>query len=168
MASAKDGAMAAVLNCEKEVIEDILLSNGVSNQVSIANYNTPKQIVISGGKSDIYSLEEAFHRAGAGYSVLKVSGAFHSSHMLQARKEFEAYMEEFHFHKLNIPVISNFTAREYADDEIKELLCEQLTGAVQWTESVSYLMNGWDVQFKQIGPGKVVQRLIDSIQKMNK
>ena len=71
---------------------------------------------------------------------MKVSGAFHSRYMENARKQFEPYISTFEFGKLTIPVISNVYARLYKQDAIKQHLLEQLISPVKWNEASRYLM----------------------------
>ncbi len=94
---------------------------------------------------------------------LNVSGAFHSRYMLEAKEEFSRFIESFHFKPLSIPVISNVTARPYEQRELKETLAGQITGSVNWTDSIRYLMGRKNMSFEEIGPGKVLTGLIQRI-----
>lgn len=94
---------------------------------------------------------------------LNVSGAFHSRYMLEAKEEFLRFIESFHFKPLSIPVISNVTARPYEQRELKETLTGQITGSVNWTDSIRYLMGRKNMSFEEIGPGKVLTGLIQRI-----
>ncbi|SFR98070.1 ACP S-malonyltransferase [Anaeromicropila populeti] len=165
MSKVQGGAMAAVLNFPEDKIEQMLEQEGVSDRVSIANYNTPSQIVIAGPIIEINNLKEKMEAAGAKYSILKVSGAFHSRHMKAIQSQFADYIQNMEFREPKIPIISNYTAREYEPGNIQELLLEQLVKPVKWTESIRYLMGKGNMEFKQIGPGFVIKRLIEAIQK---
>jgi trans-AT polyketide synthase/acyltransferase/oxidoreductase domain-containing protein len=163
MAGAKGGGMAAIIGLTEDAVKKTLKDNNLGS-IDIANLNSPFQIVISGPKADIGSAENVFIAAGAKYYMpLKVSGAFHSRYMDQSKKEFLAFLEQFQFNQLKIPVISNVTARPYDFAGIKNLLAEQITSSVKWTESICYLMGKGVTEFEEIGPGKTLTGMIQKI-----
>ncbi len=165
MSRAIGGGMAAIIGLDGEKIREILEKNGLTN-IDVANYNSISQTVISGLKDSIIQAEEIFKKAGARlYIPLKVSGAFHSRYMESAKREFEQFLQPFKFSNPAIPVISNVEARPYTKEKIKQLLADQITHSVKWTESIRYLMGKGVKEFKEIGPGTVLTRLVDQIQK---
>lgn len=164
MSKAEGGCMAAVLGLSDEKITQILIDNNFST-IDIANFNTPSQIVISGPKKDIEQAQPIFKKAGAHYIQLSVSAAFHSRYMQAAKDEFETYLKQFEFGKLNIPVISNVHARPYRQNQIITNLADQLRFSVKWTESVRYLMGKGDMEFVELGHGTVLTKMIKNIQK---
>ncbi|WP_321342044.1 ACP S-malonyltransferase [Breoghania sp.] len=140
MAEAREGGMAAVLGLEGSAIEDLLKSEGITD-IYAANFNTPKQIVVSGRRQAVHEAEDLFLKAGAShYKVLPVSGAFHTPIMEEARAEFAGFIEGFEFAAQSVPVISNVTARPHVDGEIARRMIEQITAPVRWSESLRYLM----------------------------
>lgn len=140
MADARGGGMAAVLGLDADAVQDVIRSNGL-HEVHAANFNTPKQIVVSGLKSAVEAAEAQFLSAGAThYRVLQVSGAFHTPFMQQARGEFESFLQDIPFERPRIPVISNVTARPHTPDQIKARMVEQITAPVRWAESIRYLL----------------------------
>jgi trans-AT polyketide synthase, acyltransferase and oxidoreductase domains len=166
MALAKGGGMAAVIGLDEQAIIDVLEENQFS-EISIANYNSQYQIVISGIREEIEKAKPFFEKKGAKlYIVLPVSGAFHSKQMQKAKEEFARFIEPFQFHPLKIPVISNVMAIEYENDKIKELLCSQIISPVKWTDSVRYLMSKGEMTFEEIGIGNVLTNLIKKIKTM--
>ena len=164
MAQAKSGGMAAVLGADETKITQIIHQSGFKN-ISIANYNTPMQIVISGAKQEIEQAESHFKEAGATYIILNVSGAFHTALMTAAAQEFAQFLAQFNFNALTIPVISNVTARPYGKDELKRLLPLQINSPVQWTESIAYLIQQGNMSFTEIGAGNMLTKLVEVIQK---
>jgi len=164
MSQAKNGGMAAVIGCEKEEILNILKDNNIDT-ISCANFNSPGQIVISGPESDISNAENFFKSLGKKYIKLKVSGAFHSYLMNDAKKEFKEFISKFKFNKLKIPVISNVEAQPYDDLKIAQLLCDQIVSPVKWQDIIIYLLEKGVNEFKEIGPGNVLTGLIKRIQK---
>lgn len=164
MAQAHGGGMAAVIGLKVDKVDEILVQNNLRT-LRIANYNSPSQIVISGPDVDIQRVHDLFKAAGGRYIPLNVSGAFHSRYMNKAKQEFEEFIEAFTFSPLTIPVISNVSARPYGPEEIKKNLADQITCPVKWTESIRYLMGRGKMEFEEIGPGKVLTRLIQTVMK---
>ncbi|MGA1790301.1 MAG: ACP S-malonyltransferase, partial [bacterium] len=165
MSRAKGGGMAAIIGLDGERIREVLQENEFQG-IDIANYNSPFQTVISGPSKDIEKAKGIFEEAEAKlYIPLKVSGAFHSRYMETARGEFEAFLENFKFRDLTIPVISNVKARAYTKERIKQLLADQINHSVKWTESIRYLMGKGVEEFEEVGPGRVLTGLIQKIRK---
>ncbi|HEX2841888.1 ACP S-malonyltransferase [Hyphomicrobium sp.] len=140
MGAAVGGGMAAVLGLDAAQVESVLL-NHAAGQVYAANYNTPRQIVISGKRDVVARLEPAFREAGATYfKVLDVSGAFHTPFMAPARDAFRSLADAVTFAPPRIPVISNVTARPHQPDRLRERMIEQITAPVRWSDSLRYLL----------------------------
>jgi trans-AT polyketide synthase/acyltransferase/oxidoreductase domain-containing protein len=100
MSEAVGGGMAAVIGLKIDAVEKILQQHGLA-ELSIANYNSYLQIVISGTKADISRAEGVFKaQAGVNFILLNVSGAFHSKQMLSAEQQFSEFLERFsHYQK---------------------------------------------------------------------
>ncbi len=163
MAKAEGGGMGAVIGLEPEKIKEVLKNTGLES-IDIANFNSPGQTVISGPKADIGKLTGVFEKSGARLFVpLAVSGAFHSRYMKPAKEEFEKYLEQFTFKSPKIPVIANYTAKKYEDNVIKENLASQICNPVRWVETVMFLKQQPNAEFEEIGPGKVLTKLIAQI-----
>jgi malonyl CoA-acyl carrier protein transacylase len=163
MSRAKDGGMAAVIGMDREQVADVIRSHRYQD-LYIANLNTPQQIVISGGRDSILAAQGVFETAGAQmYIPLKVSGAFHSPFMSQAMEVFSIFLDQFNFDDLKIPIISNVTALPYVDDEIRENLALQITHPVRWSDSIQWLLNQPNPEFREVGPGKVLTGMLAKI-----
>ncbi|MBN2401597.1 MAG: ACP S-malonyltransferase [Spirochaetes bacterium] len=163
MSKAEGGGMGAVIGLAPEKIKEALKNTGLES-IDIANFNSPGQTVISGPKADIGKLTGVFEKAGARLFVpLAVSGAFHSRYMKPAKEEFEKYLEQFTFKSPKIPVIANYTAKKYDDNVIKENLALQICNPVRWVETVMFLKQQPNAEFEEIGPGKVLTKLIAQI-----
>ncbi|MEY8355396.1 ACP S-malonyltransferase [Lachnospiraceae bacterium 54-53] len=165
MSQSAGGAMAAVIGLKEDKINKILRDHGLQT-IDIANYNAPTQIVISGLKDDIERAKPIFESEGASmYTMLKVSGAFHSRYMEKARNEFETFLESFVFSPPQIKVVSNVHARPYNSANIKVNMLDQINGSVKWTESVRYLLGKgcWDIL--QVGPGNIIAGLVNTIKR---
>ena len=161
--------MAAVLALDDAKVEEICAAVQVETGevVVAANYNCPGQLVISGSTKGIEIACERMKAAGAKRAlVLPVGGAFHSPLMAPAREELAAAIQHTHFNQPSCPVYQNVVARAVSDaGEIKSNLIEQLTGAVRWTQSVQAMVADGTTQFTEVGPGKVLQGLIQKIEK---
>lgn len=165
MSRIEGGGMAAVIGMTVDEIRQVLADSGCDG-IDIANFNAPTQTVISGPKADIEAAQAAFESAGARmYVVLKVSGAFHSRYMKDPAAEFAEFIDSFSFQPLKFPVIANHTAAAYGADDIHEQLVMQISNSVRWTDSIQYLMGQPDVEFEEIGPGKILAGLIRQIQR---
>lgn len=163
MSEAEGGAMAAVIGLSAEDILAIIAQHELQ-AISIANYNSCKQIVISGAKSAIEKAQLIFEQASAMVIPLKVSGAFHSPLMQQAGEQFAAFLKHFDFSAPLIPVIANVNAKPYNQASVAGLLADQITHSVMWTQSIEYLITRGETVFEEIGPGKVLAGLIRRIQ----
>jgi malonyl CoA-acyl carrier protein transacylase len=167
MAKAHSGGMAAVLGLPLEKIENVLKSPK-HQSIDIANYNTPSQIVISGPKDDIIDVEADMTKAGATMFIpLTVGAAFHSRYMINAADEFSRTLKDVHLRSPAIPVVSNATARAYPNnatsEEIASLLSQQINSPVLWDSSIAYLRGAGVTEFKEIGPGTTLTRMISQI-----
>lgn len=163
MSQVEGGGMAAVLGLDAETVKETLKKSGFL-KIDVANYNSPKQTVLSGKKEDIVAAEQFFRDAGAKrYIVLPVSGAFHSRHMLSPQAEFESFAAQFQFHAPKIPVISNLKARPYEEGTILQTLVGQMSHSVRWVESIQYIKKQGEFDFTELGPGTVLSSLIRQI-----
>jgi [acyl-carrier-protein] S-malonyltransferase len=161
--------MAAVLALADEKVEEICqqVQDETGEVVVAANYNCPGQLVISGSIKGIEIACERMKAAGAKRAlVLPVGGAFHSPLMAPAKEELAAAIEATIFNNPSCPVYQNVVARAVTDPtEIKKNLVDQLTGAVRWTQSVQSMVADGATQFTEVGPGKVLQGLVQKIYK---
>lgn len=157
--------MAAVLNLDDKIVEDICAS--IDGVVVAANYNCPGQLVISGEYKAVELACEKMKEAGAKRAlILPVGGAFHSPMMEPAREELAAAIEATIFATPTCPVYQNVTANAVSDaNEIKKNLISQLTGAVKWTQSVQQMIADGATSFTEVGPGKVLVGLVNKINK---
>ncbi len=158
--------MAAILNLDDKIVEDICAEITKSGQVVVAaNYNCPGQLVISGSIEGINIACEKLKAAGAKRAlVLPVGGAFHSPLMEPARVELEAAITATNFNTPICPVYQNVTANAVSDPkQIQQNLVAQLTAPVKWTQSVQQMVTDGATQFIEVGPGKVLQGLVKKI-----
>ncbi|MGD9187374.1 MAG: SDR family NAD(P)-dependent oxidoreductase [Desulfobacteraceae bacterium] len=164
MAQAEGGGMMAVLGADHQTIEKTLAEHRLAG-IDIAGLNAPSQTVISGPHDELALFERHFHSSKTVSCMpLRVSAAFHSRYMADARKQFAGFLETIHFSKIRIPVIANATAAPYQNDRIRQLLCDQITHCVRWEETIRYLGKQDNVRFEEIGPSRVLTGLVEQIQ----
>ena len=157
-----EGAMAAVLGLDAKKIEEILES---FENVWIANYNCPGQLVITGEKSAVETAGSSLKEAGAKRVILlNVSGPFHSPMMETAGQQLARVLENVRLNQPVIPYVSNVTADFVGETgEIKDLLIRQVSSPVRWQQSVEKLIAAGVDTFVEIGPGKTLSGFIRRI-----
>ncbi|MGN8632472.1 ACP S-malonyltransferase [Blautia sp. HCP3S3_G3] len=156
------GSMAAVLGMKAEEIEKI---TDTIEGVTIANYNCPGQIVISGVKEAVEQASEQLKNAGAKRVLpLNVSGPFHSQMLTEAGKELGKVLENVELSPLKIPYVTNVTA-QYVEDirETKALLERQISSSVRWQQSMENMIAQGVDTFVEIGPGKTLAGFLRKI-----
>jgi len=159
MSAATGGGMAAILGMDADGVAAALAELGVDS-IDVANYNSPRQIVISGLKADIEAYAPKLEEKGAQRVViLSVSGAFHSRYMKPAAEEFEAFLAGFNFGSLKITCIANCSAQPYTDESIAPNLVTQMYSSVRWMDTVKSLRKQGADNFVEVGPGKVLSGL---------
>ena len=157
-------AMSSVLGLDAAVIEDVL--NGREG-VSIANYNCPGQIVITGEAKAVAEAGTALKEAGARRVLpLKVSGPFHSPMMRPAGEELAKVFAGVSMNPLKVPYVANINAEVITDcGKIEELLVAQVSGSVRWQQSVETMIREGVDTFVEIGPGKTLTGFLRKIDK---
>lgn len=149
------GAMAAVMALDADTIEKNIAG---MDDVQIANYNCPGQIVISGKKEAVEAACEKLKEAGAKRCLmLNVSGPFHSNLLKGAGEKLSEVLDGITVNQPEIPYVANSTAAFVTEkEEIKPLLVKQVSSSVRWEQSIrTMLADGVDT-FIEIGPGKTL------------
>jgi [acyl-carrier-protein] S-malonyltransferase len=157
------GAMAAILGLDENVLVEVCRET----DTTIANYNCPGQLVISGKKENIVKAIELAKAKGAARAMpLAVSGAFHSPLMQPAREGLAKAIAGIAFKDPSVPVIGNVTAKPIVSGkELKQELIDQLTSGVQWQRCVEFMVAQGVSTFIEIGSGKVLSGMIKRINK---
>ncbi|MBP5654605.1 MAG: ACP S-malonyltransferase [Clostridiales bacterium] len=152
---AGQGAMAAVIGLEPDVIEKIIAAE---DQVTMANFNCPGQTVITGATEGVTAVLDKLREAGARKVVpLNVSGPFHSPMLKPAGEKLRAELDKTEITDLKVPYIANATAEVVdSSDRIRELLEIQVSSPVKWEQTLLKMADlGVDV-ILEIGPGKTI------------
>ncbi|MCH7227192.1 ACP S-malonyltransferase [Haloferula sp. A504] len=157
------GAMAAMISRDEEVVKEL----AAECDVDVANLNAPGQIVLSGSVAGIDKAAEGARDKGIRRAVkLKVAGAYHSRLMQSAQEKLAAELAGVEISKPSIPVVCNFGASVVEEPaEIRQMLEQQVTGSVRWSESIEWLVGQGHRTFVELGPGKVLAGLVSKIAK---
>ena len=159
---AGEGAMCAVMAMEAEKIEQVIADIA---GVTVANYNCPGQIVITGETPAVETAAAALKEAGAKRTVmLNVSGPFHSPMLVPAGAELRTELGQVELSQLRIPYITNVNAKEVTDtSETRGLLARQVSSPVRWMQSMEYLIGSGADTFVEIGPGRTLAGFMKKI-----
>jgi [acyl-carrier-protein] S-malonyltransferase len=153
------GKMSAVIGSSHALIEKICKKT----DCQIANINSESQIVISGSDNSIFLATQMLKELGSKAIPLKVSGAFHSKLMSEAKPALLNAINTSTFNKPVCPVVSNYDGIARIDeDEIKNALIQQIDNPVLWLKSVNTLKE-ISLNFIEIGPKKVLGNIIKKI-----
>jgi len=156
------GGMAAILALDAEAIEHVIAE---IEDVQIANYNCPGQIVISGKKEAVELAGAKLKEAGARRVLpLNVSGPFHSKMLIGAGEKLGKVLESVKVSKPEIPYVANVTAKYVTEEaEVKPLLIQQIYSSVRWQQSVEAMLADGVDTFVEIGPGKTLSGFMKKI-----
>lgn len=155
------GGMAAVVGCDLATVESMIAP---IDGVSVANINAVDQVVLAGPDSGLDAVRPLVEEAGGRYARLRVGGALHSPFVSGAADEFEAYLRTVRLAPPRIPVIANLDARPHDAEGLVRRLVRQIDSPVRWLDSVRYLLARGDVEFVELGPGRVLRNLVAKIQ----
>ena len=152
------GAMAAIIGLEDAVVEELC---GSIENVWPANYNCPGQLVVSGERGAVDRLLEEAAARGARKTVkLRVGGAFHSPLVASAAERLRPAVEALSWKEPSPPFMSTVSAKIESADRLGELLVQQLTAPVRFTQAVATLVQEGVDMFVEIGPGQVLSGLV--------
>jgi [acyl-carrier-protein] S-malonyltransferase len=156
------GAMAAIIGLEPAAIEAACREAAEGEVVSIANANSPGQVVIAGHAGAVERAAERCRAAGAKRAVrLPVSAPFHCALMQPAQDRLEPELRALAFRDPEMPLVRNVDAGVARDaGTCRDGLVRQVSGAVRWQESVERLAGEGVTTFVEVGPGTVLGGLV--------
>ena len=159
------GTMAAIVGLDSTTLADVCAEASSAGVVSVANFNSPVQIVISGAVAAVENAMQICTERGAKRVVpLVVGGAFHSSLMQFAFDGLSDAVKVATINKARVPVYANVTSEPVtAPEDIKRLLVEQLTSPVRWVEIMTNMIRDGITEFYEVGPGSVLTGLLRRI-----
>ncbi len=164
-AKAHPGGMVAVIGLEIDQIDEVCKE--VSREVGpveIANDNCPGQVTLSGVKEALDAASPLLKQKGAKRVLpLQVSGAFHSSLMQEAADTLQAEIEHIIFNEVDIPIISNVTARPMGKEQMITNIPLQIVKGVRFRESILNLIDDGFDTFIEVGPKRTLCNLVKKI-----
>lgn len=152
--AAGDGGMVAVLGAPRAAVAALAAAHGLT----IANDNTPTQVVLSGLVPSLRAAEAGLRERGLRTKPLAVGGAFHSPAMEPAVSSFRAVLAAVEFADPRFPVFSCVTAQPFSDP--RDELARSLTHPVRWVEVMRALVAAGADRFLETGPGRVLSGLV--------
>lgn len=161
-ATSTKGAMTAVIGMDEAALNAVV---DKIDGVSVANYNSPVQIVITGEADAVEKANEALKEAGAKRVIpLPVSGGFHSALMKGASENFAEFAKTCTINDAKLTVYTNVDAEVTTkSDDFREKMVEQIYSSVHWTQTVEKMAAEGVDTVVEIGPGKVLAGLVKKI-----
>lgn len=155
------GAMAAVMTRDIDKLRELCDRFSSEGSVSISNYNTRTQQVISGDVNAVNKAVEQLTQENIKTKLLNVSAPFHCQLMKPAAEKFREELENYKFGELKYPVLSNVNAMPYAGTEaIVDNLVAQIYSPVLWADSMTYLKKYMTNYCVEVGPGRVLKNMM--------
>lgn len=161
----RPGGMAAVIGLDHQTLESVCTEASGEGVISVANANCPGQTVISGELGALTrAMELAKDRGAKRVAQLRISIASHSPLMARASTQLSEAVGKLPLHNPQIPIVANITGQALTTaEEIREELAHHIERPVNWTRSVSEMVNGGVNTFVEVGPGQVLSGLIRRI-----
>ncbi|MBB1062514.1 ACP S-malonyltransferase [Limosilactobacillus fastidiosus] len=157
-ADAVASSLAALINPDLDIVNQVLAEHP---KVAIANYNSPRQLVIGGPEKEVQLVAELLkqHEAAKRVVVLNVSGAFHTPLFNPARQKMHQRLKSVVFNEPEVQVMSNTTIQPFTADNIAEILERQLAQPTHFGEDLQELVEHEQIDgVLEIGPGKTLSR----------
>jgi trans-AT polyketide synthase, acyltransferase and oxidoreductase domains len=158
MARAHGGGMLAVLQLEAGRVRELLAQHQLA-ALDVANYNLPRQIVLSGPRTLLPAAQRVLDAAGARCVMLDVSAAFHSRYMEEAAQAFAEVVRGIAFAAPRWPVLSNVTAEPYHREELGRLLVQQIRSPVRWLDCMDELRRRGVTELREVGRTRVLTEM---------
>ena len=158
--------MAAVLGMDADALDQMCAqASACEETVSVANYNCPGQIVVTGDLAAVERLGALASEAGARRVVpLPVSGAFHSPLMAAAERGMRDVLRDVILRAPDTAFYPNVTAQVEPDPErIREGLVAQVTHPVRWEETVRNMHAAGFTRFVEVGAGRALSGMVRRI-----
>ena len=158
------GAMAAIIGGELSEIQRVCEEAGRGQVCSVANINSPNQLVIAGNTEAVDRAVDLLKGIAKRVIKLNVSAPFHCALMKPAQDRLALDLDELVFNKPAMPVITNVDARATTEpDQLQDAIVRQVSAPVRWVESMQLLMQHGVETFVEAGPGKVLSGLMRQI-----
>jgi [acyl-carrier-protein] S-malonyltransferase len=162
---ARPGGMLAVIGLEPDVVDELVREASGSGILTVANANSPGQLVLSGESPALERATVLARERGAAKVVrLPITIASHSPLMAKAASQFAELISHLPLRQPRIPVVANITGQILTSaEDIRKELADHILRPVQWTASVIEMVRRGSASFLEIGPGQVLSGLIRRI-----
>ena len=156
------GSMIAILGINTENVEELLKSlEGNKGVCEIANDNANGQVIVSGNKESVISLQILLKEKKIKSIPLKVSAPFHCALMKPAALKMQGKISNTKFNNPLVEIVNNVTAKPEIDsDNIKKLLVQQIHSTVKWRQSMINMSKNGVKNFVEVGPGKALTGMV--------
>jgi len=163
--SERPGGMAAIVGLPAEDVRALCETASEAGTVAPANFNSPRQTVVSGEEAGVQRLLELAEEAGASKAVrLKVSAAFHSVLMEPVQREMAAAMDKLTWTDPKVPLVANASGKVIrTGKEVCQALVAQIASPVLWVDCVQTLVQEGCTRVLELGPGRVLGGLVRQI-----
>lgn len=155
------GIMCVIRGVHRTAVEDVFRENAEESKgVVISNYNSPRQIVLSGYREAVEAMGTKLENKGAKLLQLGIKAPFHSPIMREAADKFKEELKKYTFKEMQWPVLSNITALPYSrSNDLKEMLADQIVKPVQWEAIMGYIEKASVDMVVEIGPRSILKNL---------
>lgn len=159
------GAMAAVLGLPSEILIDVCAEVSKRHFVTVTNWNTPTQLVVSGVEEGVVELMEAVRAYDTARTMrLPVKGAFHSALMSPVQDELKEVMQHLTWRNTYVPLVANVSGKALTKDyQIHQELIAQIVSPVRWVTCIETLLEAGCDTFIELGSSQVLTRLTNRI-----
>jgi [acyl-carrier-protein] S-malonyltransferase len=161
----RPGIMAAVIGLPVDRLAELCAQASEAGLVSMANLNSPAQVVVSGDEAGVSRLMELAEQAEAKRVVrLQVGAAFHSQLMEPVQAAMAEAMDDVGWRDPDVPLAANSSGelvRQASD--LREALIAQIASPVRWIDCVQTLASTGCTEFLELGPGRVLAGLVRQI-----
>lgn len=160
-----EGAMAALLGLDYATAVEVAELVAGEEVCQAANDNDPGQVVVSGHKGAVERAVEKAKLKGAKRAVmLPVSAPFHCALMKPAAAKMAEALSHVDIETPKVPIVTNVQAEGCSSATlIRNLLVDQVTGAVRWRESVQWMAGQGVTEIWEIGAGKALSGMVRRI-----
>ncbi|HJW94868.1 MAG TPA: ACP S-malonyltransferase [Thermoanaerobaculia bacterium] len=160
------GGMAALIGPTVEEAQAICDEAAQNDVVSVANINSPGQVVIAGTAAGIARAIDVAKAKGRKAIPLEVSAPFHCALMKPAEERLKPLLDDAQFKDLWVSLVSNVDASPIGTPTaVRNALIRQVVSPVRWVESVQKMIAMGVRRFVEVGPKNVLTGMIKRIDK---
>lgn len=153
------GSMLAIMGISKDCVEKIC-ETFEKDDISISNYNSDFQFVVSGKTDIINNAKIIFEHNGANTLPINTNYPLHTKLMKKIQNHYDSLLSQLHKKDFNIPVISSFDGSLYNDKNLFRILSKQLVNPVRWDSVIDCIHKKNIYNFIEIGPQGTLRNLL--------